>query len=195
MFSGIIQAVGNVRSLQGGTDAARLDIASAGLDRSDIALGDSIAVNGVCLTAIALADNGFQADVSKETLACVTPLREGDEVNLEKALRFSDRLGGHLVSGHVDGIGQIVSVEEISGNRVVAVQVPDGLSRYVARKGSIAIHGVSLTINEVHGSTFLVNLIPHTLDVTILKYLGRGDLVNLEVDMIARYVERLNSQE
>ncbi len=195
MFTGIVQALGTIRSLRSNADGARLEIDTGTLDVSDLAIGDSVAVNGVCLTAIAVSQRGFQADVSPETLNCVSPFVLNGAVNLEKALRLADRLGGHLLSGHVDGIGQLSAVESLAENRVIGVRLPDQLTRYVARKGSIAINGVSLTVNQVRDAEFSVNLIPHTLVVTNLKQLVPGSVVNLEVDMIARYVERMMQQE
>jgi riboflavin synthase len=189
MFTGIIQATGTVCALSG--DGMHLQVEASDMDWSDVAIGDSIAVNGVCLTVVARRAVGFDADLSKETLSCVCPFKVDVEVNLEKALRLSDRLGGHLVSGHVDGVGTVVAIEAFGDNRVVSVRVPVALARYFARKGSIAVDGVSLTVNVVGEDFFSVNLIPHTLSSTNFKYLARGSQVNLEVDMLARYVERL----
>jgi len=170
---------------------ARLIIETGALDLSDVAIGDSIAVNGVCLTAISLGSDYFEAHVSKETLSCTVGLDHPRSVNLEKALRYSDRLGGHLVSGHVDGVGQVVKFEAVGDCWLLAVRAPHQLSRYIAVKGSIAIEGTSLTVNHVDKDTFSVNLIPHTVEVTTLKHLGIGSRVNLEIDLIARYVERM----
>ncbi len=158
---------------------------------NDVQIGDSIAVNGVCLTAVTFDKGYFEAHVSKETLSCTVGLENTHAVNLEKALRFSDRLGGHLVSGHVDGVGQLVRFESADDCIVLAIRAPNALSRYIAVKGSIAIDGVSLTVNTVEDDTFSINLIPHTLEMTSLKNLGVGSRVNLEVDLIARYVERM----
>ncbi|MBI2296109.1 MAG: riboflavin synthase [Betaproteobacteria bacterium] len=191
MFTGIVAAVGKVAA---GTPAAgglRLRIAAGGLDLGDVAAGDSIAVNGVCLTVVARGAGEFEADVSRETLACTAGFAAGDRVNLEKALRLADRLGGHLVSGHVDGVGAVRRSEPEGENRLLAVAAPRELAQYIARKGSIAVNGVSLTVNEVNGAEFVVNLIPHTLAGTTLGELRARDKVNLEVDMLARYVERL----
>jgi len=195
MFTGIVEAIGTVRSIAGGAEGARLTIDARGMELSDVATGDSMAVNGVCLTAVVVSKTGFQADVSKETWACVSAFKVSDEVNLEKAMRLSDRLGGHLVAGHVDGMGTVVALNDVAGNRVVTLKMPQALARYVARKGSIALNGVSLTINDVSADTFSVNLIPYTLAMTNLKYLTPGTGVNLEVDMIARYVERMTARE
>ncbi|MEY3747973.1 MAG: Riboflavin synthase [Pseudomonadota bacterium] len=170
---------------------ARLIIETGALDLSDVAIGDSIAVNGVCLTAISLSSDHFEAHVSRETLSCTVGLDHARSVNLEKALRYSDRLGGHLVSGHVDGVGQVVRFEAVGDCWLLAVRAPHQLSRYIAVKGSIAIDGVSLTVNHVDKDTFSVNLIPHTVEVTTLQHLGIGSRVNLEIDLIARYVERM----
>lgn len=191
MFTGIVQAVGQITDIAPSGDDVKLTIATAGLDLKDVAIGDSIAVNGVCLTATSLGKDKFHAHVSHETLSCTVGLDSPRQVNLEKALRFSDRLGGHLVSGHVDGVGQIVRFEEAGDCMLLAVRAPHALSRYIAVKGSIAIDGVSLTVNHVEKDTFSVNLIPHTLEMTSLKTLGVGSRVNLEVDLIARYVERM----
>ena len=165
-------------------DAGRLGL-------KDVAVGDSIAVNGACLTVVARKGRTFQADVSRETLVGTTGFSAGQRVNLEKALRAADPLGGHLVSGHVDGVGTVDRTKAAGGSRLLAVAAPSALARYVARKGSIAVNGVSLTVNEVDGAVFEVNLIPHTLAASNLGDLRAGDKVNLEVDMLARYVERL----
>ena len=162
-----------------------------GMDLSDVAPGDSIAVNGVCLTAVELTDKTFTVDVSKETLNCTQGFAENAEVNLEKALRLSDRLGGHLVSGHVDGVGEVVKFAADGECFLLEIKAPHLLSKYIAAKGSITINGVSLTVNRVASDTFSINLIPHTLEMTNLKHLRNGAKVNLEVDMMARYVERL----
>ncbi len=166
-------------------------ITSDGLDFSDVALGDSIAVNGVCLTAVALTPDSFTVDVSAETLRCTSEFLPGAEVNLEKALRLADRLGGHLVSGHVDGVGRVACFEKTGESWLLEIDAPAALARYLINKGSITVNGVSLTVNKVDGVRFALNLIPHTLEMTTLKHLAPGSRVNLEVDMIARYVERL----
>ena len=191
MFTGIIQATGKIETITPSGDDVKLHINIGELDMSDVQIGDSIAVNGVCLTAVTLSDKHFEAHVSKETLNCTVGLDSPREVNLEKALRLSDRLGGHLVSGHVDGVGQVVKFEAIGDCWILVIRAPHTLSRYVAIKGSIAIDGVSLTVNTVDKDTFSMNLIPHTLEKTSLKHLGVGSRVNLEVDLIARYVERM----
>jgi riboflavin synthase len=191
MFTGIIQAVGQVRELTLAERAARLVIATDKLDLADVGIGDSIAVDGVCLTVTDLLSDAFSADVSPETLACTAGFELAAAVNLEKALRLSDRLGGHLVSGHVDGAGTVVRFEPVGDNRLLAVRVPADLGRYVARKGSITVNGVSLTVNEVESDVLRVNLIPHTLAETNLGRLRSGAQVNLEVDLVARYIERM----
>ena len=191
MFSGIIAAVGSVGRVEPARGGLRLEIAAGKLGLRDVAVGDSVAVNGVCLTVVKRGRNSFSVDVSRETLRCTAGLDRAGEVNLEKALRLSDRLDGHLVLGHVDGVGKVTKVEPLGANRLLRVRSPVRLSRYIARKGSIAVHGVSLTVNAVRGSEFEVNLIPHTLAVTTLKGLRAGDRVNLEVDPLARYAERL----
>lgn len=191
MFTGIIEAVGRVIHLAPARKGFRVTIEARALDLADVAVGDSIAVNGCCLTVVDLAKGSFAMDVSQETLDCTADLRQGTEVNLEKALRLSDRLGGHLVTGHVDGVGTVADFVAEGDSRRLTVAVPVALSRFIARKGSVTINGVSLTVNEVSASTFGVNLIPHTLAVTNLKDLAPGVRVNIEVDLIARYVERL----
>ena len=193
MFTGIVQDVGRVvsREARGGDD--RIVIAFDRLDPSGIQVGDSICVQGCCLTAVELHEHTFAADVSRETLSLTTlgDLMAGSPVNLEPSLKAGDPLGGHLVSGHIDGVGEIVSMSGDARSTRIEVRVPAALSRYIARKGSVAIEGVSLTVNEVQDSTFGINLIPHTQVVTTLGALRVGTRVNVEVDQIARYVERL----
>jgi riboflavin synthase len=185
MFTGIVQATGRIVRLD------PLEIDCPALDRDDVAIGDSISVQGVCLTVTRLTESGFTADVSRETRSVTTGLDQaGASVNLEKALSLGERLGGHLVSGHIDGIGEVSSLAD----GVLRVRAPRELARYVARKGSICIDGVSLTVNRVDGEAFEVFLIPHTLQVTSLGRLAAGAKVNLEVDLLARYVERLLSE-
>jgi riboflavin synthase len=183
MFTGIVQAVGAI------VRTGPLEIDCGSLDLSDVRVGDSICVQGVCLTATALTARGFMADVSAETLRLTAGLERPGPVNLEKSLALSDRLGGHLVSGHVDGVGEVMRRQ----GGVVAFRAPADLARFIAKKGSICVDGVSLTVNEVDGAVFEVNLIPHTLEVTTLSRLQPGSRVNLEVDLVARYVERLLS--
>lgn len=193
MFTGIIQAVGRIASLQPLGGDLRLTVDAQGLDLGDVRLGDSIAVDGVCLTAVALQGDTFTADVSVETLNCTTlgRLQPGSRVNLEKALRLADRLGGHLVSGHVDGVGEVVSLQPDARSLRWTFAVPAALARYIAAKGSIAVNGVSLTVNEVQGRRFGVNLIPHTMEKTTFGDCAAGTPVNIEVDLMARYAERL----
>ena len=191
MFTGIIQAVGRIAELKPTGQAARLTIDAGDLDMSDVAVGDSIACNGVCLTVTSLVPKGFAVDVSQETLRVTTGFGVGHAINLEKSLRLADRLGGHLVSGHVDGRGEVASVKPIDGNREITIRFPAELGRYIARKGSITVNGVSLTVNSVTTDTLAVNLIPHTLAVTNLIGMKEGDTVNLEVDLMARYLERM----
>jgi riboflavin synthase len=191
MFTGIVAAVGEVRGARAVRGRRRLAVDAGGLGLRDVAIGDSIAVNGVCLTVVAKRGRGFEVDVSPETLACTTGLAAGQRVNLEKALRLADRLGGHLVSGHVDGVGRVAWMRPVGDNCTLAVKVPAALAGYIARKGSITVNGVSLTVNHVSGASFEVNVIPHTLAATNLGDLRAGAKVNLEVDLIARYIERL----
>jgi riboflavin synthase len=194
MFSGIVSAVGTVREARRAPGGLRIAVDAGGLGLGDVAVGDSIAVDGACLSVVARRGRTFHADVSRETLACTAGFAVGARVNLEKALRAGDPLGGHLVSGHVDGVGRVARVERSGGNRVVEIKAPKALARYIARKGSIAVNGVSLTVNAVDGAAFSVNLIPHTLRATHLGALRAGDRVNLEVDMLARYLERLKGK-
>lgn len=191
MFAGIIEAVGTVREVKGARSGARVAIDTGALDLTDVKSGDSIAVNGVCLTVVALGAARLEFDVSGETLACTIGFAPDARVNLEKSLRLSDRLGGHLVSGHVDGVGTVRRFEPIGADRMLAVEAPAGLTKYIARKGSIAVNGVSLTVNSVMDNGFEINLIPHTLQATNLNALAPEAKVNLEADMLARYVERI----
>ena len=191
MFSGIIQALGKISRIEKREGGVRLAVHAVRLGMDDVAIGDSIAVNGVCLTVVTKTTSGFEADVSAETLRCTVGIDAIGEVNLEKALRLADRLGGHLVSGHVDGAGEVTVFHSLGESMLLRVRAPDDLARYIARKGSITIQGVSLTVNAVNGSEFEVNLIPHTVATTTLKLLKVGSRVNLEVDLIARYVERM----
>jgi riboflavin synthase len=199
MFSGIIATVGQITGVVprgDGTPTLRLTIDAGRLDPDDIAVGDSIACNGVCLTVVDRCGKCFAVDVSPETLACTVGLATPGPINLEQALRLSDRLGGHLVAGHVDGVGEVLRFDPVGDNRLLEIRAPETLARYIARKGSIAVNGVSLTTNAVDGASFSINLIPHTLEATTLCCLQAGSRVNLEVDLIARYCERmLTSQE
>ena len=194
MFSGIIAAIGRITERtprNDGSSTVRLSIEAGDLDLADVALGDSIACNGVCLTVVARDAHGFAVDVSPETLSCTVGLENHGALNLEKALRLADRLGGHLVSGHVDGVGEVVRFDPEGDNRLLEVRAPAHLARYIARKGSVTVDGVSLTTNHVDGACFSINLIPHTLEATTLGRLQPGCRVNLEIDLIARYVERM----
>ena len=193
MFTGIVTAVGSIAAVHPTAGGARISVVAPGLELADGQVGESIAVNGVCLTAITIAAAGFEADVSRETLRCTVGFEQGARVNLERALRLADRLGGHLVSGHVDGVGTVVSVQPAGDNKVFGFAAPSEVARYIAVKGSIAINGVSLTVNEVKELHFSVNIIPHTLAATTLGTLVTGARVNLEADTVARYVERLYS--
>ncbi len=191
MFTGIIAAVGKISRVEPEKGGLCLAIDAGELGLSDLKIGDSIAVNGVCLTVVKRGKKSFGANVSRETLRCTVGLDKPGEVNLEKALALSDRLDGHLVLGHVDGVGRVVRFEAVGKSRLLRVRAPADLVRYIARKGSIAVHGVSLTVNAVRRAEFEVNLIPHTLAATTLRHLRVGDRVNLEVDPLARYAERL----
>ena len=193
MFTGIIQAVGEVAAMQPSGGDLRLRIHSGKLDLSDVALGDSISTNGVCLTVIELPGDGYWADVSVETLNFTTlgDLKLGSRVNLEKALTPASRLGGHIVSGHVDGVGEVVSLREDARSIRFVLRAPDELARYIAHKGSITVDGTSLTVNAVNGAEFDLNIIPQTMAETVFGGYQPGSRVNLEVDVIARYLERL----
>lgn len=193
MFTGIIQAVGKIERLDARGGDVRLSIVAGGLPLSDVAIGDSIAVNGVCLTVVARTDASFSADVSAESLARTTlgRLRAGSRVNLEKALAVGDRLGGHMVSGHVDGIATLQARESVARSVRLRLTAPPPLAKYIATKGSVCLDGVSLTVNTVTGAEFDVNIVPHTLAVTTLDDWRVGSEINLEVDLIARYLERL----
>jgi len=195
MFTGIVEALGLIEDIRPASDGASIRVAAAGMDLSDVDIGDSIAVNGCCLTVVASDGRSLTFDVSGETIRCTAPLERGHRVHLEKSLRLADRLGGHLVAGHVDAVGTVTESRPVagdaSGSRYLAIDAPIELARFIAPKGSIALHGVSLTVNTVEGARFAVNLIPHTLDVTTFKDLLPGAKVNLEIDMVARYVARL----
>ncbi len=195
MFTGIIQAVGRIESAKPQGKGVCLSITAEALELADVALGDSIAVNGVCLTVEQISPKSFQVHVSAETLNCIAGLDVAGEVNLEKALRLADRLGGHLVSGHVDGVGVVTRFEAVGDCWMLVVQAPHALSRYIAVKGSITINGVSLTVNQIEKDIFSSNLIPHTLHATSLNNLQSGSRVNLEVDLIARYLDRMQQWE
>ncbi|MBC7945975.1 MAG: riboflavin synthase [Burkholderiales bacterium] len=190
MFTGIIETLGKIVGIAPSEAGYRAAIASS-LVLSDVRVGDSIAVNGICLTVIAIEQNVFSVDVSAETISCTSGFQQDDSVNLEKALRISDRLGGHWVSGHVDGVADVARFEPVGDNVLLRIAPPHELMKYIASKGSITVNGVSLTVNAVDGESFSVNLVPHTLRATNLHALVRGSKVNLEIDMLARYVERL----
>jgi len=193
MFTGIIESKGKIEAIVPTGEDMRVRVTTGKLDLADVALGDSIAVNGVCLTAVELPGDGFWADVSGETLAQTTfaKLAVGTTVNLEKALTPTKRLGGHLVSGHVDGVGEIVSRSIAGRSEQFKIKAPDELAKYISKKGSICVEGISLTVNAVEGAVFELNIVPHTLEETTLQLLKVGSKVNLEVDLIARYLERL----
>jgi len=191
MFSGIVGAVGAIRESKAAPGGRRLVVDAGRLGLKDVAIGDSIAVDGVCLTVVAKRPRVFEADVSRETLDCTAGFVVGGRVNLEKALRLADRIGGHLVSGHVDGVGSVSAIRRAGASRVVTFRAPAAIAKYLARKGSVTVQGVSLTVNSVKGRAFSVNLIPHTLAATTLGALRVRDRVNLEADMMARYAERL----
>ncbi len=193
MFTGIIQAIGQITRRESKGGDARLHVHTGKLDLGDVCLGDSIAVNGVCLTAVELPGDGFVADVSRESLALTTlgDLLPGSPVNLEKALTLSARLGGHLVSGHVDGIGRVVTRHDDARSVRFTLEAPAELARYIAHKGSITVDGTSLTVNAVSAAQFELNIVPHTLAETIMSAYQPGTAVNLEVDLVARYLERL----
>lgn len=192
MFTGIIQAIGRIDTITAMGDNFALSIDAANLALSDVQIGDSIAVNGVCLTATHLTKTHFNAHISAETLRVTTGLNQQHAVNLEKALRLNDRLGGHLVSGHVDGVGIVTQFTDLNDNWLLAIRAPHAISKYIAKKGSICLNGVSLTVNSIELDTFTMNIIPHTLQNTTLKQLTVGSQVNCEIDQIARYVERMS---
>jgi riboflavin synthase len=196
MFTGIVEALGEISRIERADDSARIFIVSEELDLSDVKLGDSIAVSGPCLTVIDFANDSFTVDVSGETLARTTigSKKLGSSVNLEKALRLSDRLGGHLVSGHVDGVGSILARNVLEDYVQFRIEAPPDLAKYIAAKGSIALDGVSLTVNSIGPNNFDLMIIPHTLERTTMGSLQVGGLVNLEIDLVARYLERLFNQ-
>ena len=193
MFAGIIQAQGNIKEIRSSNKGAVFVLNSNSLDLSDVSIGDSIAVNGVCLTVTQLNDNSFSADVSQETLNCTTfsQLNKGQTINLEKSLRLDQGIDGHLVSGHVDGVGKVASITIEGESTRMKIKVDDNLVKYIAKKSSICINGVSLTVNEIDGNVFCVNIIPHTFSVTTLDELKVNSQVNIEIDIIARHIERL----
>ncbi len=191
MFTGIVETMGLVRHVESASGGTRIVIGCGDLALDDVKVGDSIAVNGCCLTVVKLEPDAFHVDVSQETLAVTTGFAHGEPVNLEKALRVGDRLGGHMVTGHVDARGEVTRLERAGDSWLAEIRVPAELQKYLARKGSVTVNGVSLTVNRVDGDRFQVNLIPHTMHVTTLKHLRSGSAVNLEVDLLARYLEQL----
>lgn len=195
MFTGIVAAVGRIERVEPLGNGVRLSVDAGTLDLADVAVGDSIAIQGACMTAVGIDQGRFVVEVSRESLSRTRGLDRVGEVNLEKAMRLDDRIGGHLVSGHVDGLGDVVSFEPVGESWRLVLRAPAGLAKYFAYKGSVTVNGVSLTVNRVadvaDGAEFEINLIPHTIAVTTLKSLTPGDQVNLEVDLIARYVERM----
>ena len=191
MFTGIIQAIGHIDAITVMEDNVALCIEASYLALSDVQIGDSIAVNGVCLTATHLTKTHFTAHVSAETLRVTAGINQQHAVNLEKALRLNDRLGGHLVSGHVDGVGVVTAFIDLGDNWLLAIKAPHAISKYIAKKGSICVNGVSLTVNSIENDVFSMNIIPHTLQNTTFKQLTIGTQVNIEIDQIARYVERM----
>jgi len=197
MFTGIVQAVGRIADVEARGDGLRMAVDIGIQEIADVAVGDSIAINGCCLTVVEINGSTLDFDVSAETLRCTTGLDRVGDVNLEMALRLADRLGGHLMTGHVDGVGIVTRFAAVAndphGSWHLEIEAPEELARFIAAKGSIAVHGVSLTVNGVDGARFHANLIPHTLAVTTLAELETGAKVNLEVDLVARYVERLAS--
>jgi riboflavin synthase len=195
MFSGIVQAVGVIEKVEPLSAGVRLTVEAATLDLSDVAVGDSIAMNGACMTATSVTGNRFTVDVSRESLDVTAGLGAPGKVNLEKSMALGDRIDGHLVTGHVDGVGEVTAFEKLGESTRLEVRAPSDLARLIARKGSITVDGVSLTVNRIEdaagGTAFEVNLIPHTLEVTTLSRLVPGSKVNLEIDLVARYVQRL----
>ena len=196
MFTGIIQSKGSIKEIFSSSDGARLKINANALDLSDSKVGDSVAVDGVCLTVTELTESSFTADVSNETLTCTTfsAFKQGKNVNLERSLRVNQGIDGHLVSGHVDGIGAVNSIEKDGDSLRIKIEIQGDIIKYIAKKGSICINGVSLTVNSVENNFFDVNIVPHTLSATTLGDLSLQSNVNIEIDQIARYVERLLSQ-
>lgn len=195
MFTGIIQTVGHIADVVTHGDDCALRIEASDLGLQDVQLGDSIAVNGVCLTVTKLESTAFEVMVSKVTLDVTSGLGQPGAVNLEKALRMADRLGGHLVTGHVDGVGTISVLEQVGECWLLKVRAPHALSKYIAQKGSLCVNGISLTVNAITQDEVSINLIPHTMQHTIMQYAKPGDAVNLEIDLIARYVERMQAWE
>ena len=203
MFTGIIETTGRIETADVTPENTRLAINAPKLGLHNVAIGDSVSVNGCCLTVVGKSPETFSVDVSNETLSLTTGFRLGTEVNLEKSLRFGDRLGGHLVSGHIDGVGLVTAMDDLGASWRLEIEAPQALAKFVARKGSITVNGVSLTVNSVRDApsaqggvvTFEINIIPHTHQVTTIRLLRKGGKVNLEIDLLARYVERMLGKE
>ncbi len=193
MFTGITQGTGVIVSAKLDQDKSTLEVEAGNFDIQDVVLGDSISVNGVCLTVVGMGPDKLKFDISPETLRVICPFNVDDLVNLEKSLKLADRLGGHLVSGHIDDVGEVISIDVVSGNYEVEIAYSASIAKYISRKGSIAVNGVSLTVNELTNSSFSVNLIPHTWNSTSLNKMQINTTVNLEIDLIARYIERIMS--
>jgi len=191
MFAGIVTHVGRIESAAPMGDGKRLRVGVKDFGMDEVRIGDSIAIQGVCHTVVARHAQAFEVDTSRATLDVTAGLEAGREVNLEKSLRLADRIDGHLVYGHVDGVGRVLAFDDLGGSSRLSIEAPPAIARYIAKKGSITVDGVSLTVNAVDGSSFEVNIIPHTKAATTLRNLAPGTRVNLEVDMLARYVERL----
>jgi len=191
MFAGIVTHVGRIESAAPMGDGKRLRVGVKDFGMDEVRIGDSIAIQGVCHTVVARDAQAFEVDTSRATLDVTAGLEAGREVNLEKSLRLADRIDGHLVYGHVDGVGRVLAFDDLGGSSRLSIEAPPAIARYIAKKGSITVDGVSLTVNAVDGSSFEVNIIPHTKAATTLRNLAPGTRVNLEVDMLARYVERL----
>ena len=203
MFTGIIEATGQIETAEVSPENTRLAIHAPKLGLHNVAIGDSVSVNGCCLTVVAKSPETFSVDVSNETLSLTTGFPLGAEVNLEKSLRFGDRLGGHLVSGHIDGVGLVTAMDDLGASWRLEIEAPKDLAKFVARKGSVTVNGVLLTVNSVRDApnaqggvvTFEINIIPHTHQVTTIRLLRKGGKVNLEIDLLARYVERMLGKE
>ena len=200
MFTGIVETTGVIEKADVTPENTRLTINAPKLGLHQVAIGDSIAVSGCCLTVVEKSPETFSVDVSNETLSLISGLKQGSEVNLEKSLRFGDRLGGHLVSGHIDGVGLVTAFDDLGASWRLEIDAPKELARFVARKGSITVNGVSLTVNKVSdvadgNALFEINIIPHTHQVTTIRLLRKGMMVNLEIDLLARYVERMLGKE
>lgn len=193
MFTGIIAAVGKITAIKNNEKDMTITVDAGGLDMSDVKLGDSIANNGVCLTVTHVTSDAFNADVSHETirLSAFSSIKPGFVINLEKAMQMNARFGGHIVSGHVDGVGKVLSITAIGNAVEYWIKAPDDLAKYIAKKGSITVDGISLTVNEVDGASFKLTIIPHTINQTTMQQYAIGSRVNLEIDVIARYLERL----